>query len=43
METQNNSEEEGEVIENIFQDIYFGDDGNKEPTGSMDSTMMIKS
>ena len=27
-------EEEGEVVEKLIQDSYYGDDGNQEPTGS---------
>ena len=34
IETQDETEEEGEVTEKMFQDRYYGDDGNNEPTGS---------
>ena len=30
----NTEDEEGEVVEKLIQDSYYGDDGNQEPTGS---------
>ena len=34
IETQDEKEEQGEVVEKLFLDRYYGNDGNNEPTGS---------